>query len=141
MKIFFQKNDKNNNELFRKIERACEGLIYISETDAPVLPFVGDPSDVLTAKLILQQTGVRADTQIEERDFDEFFVRLTTLKDWYGEKEIDRTKKFLELKKLLEENLRDLKVFRIGSIRIDIVVAGRDKDGNLAGVTTKAVET
>jgi hypothetical protein len=42
---------------------------------------------------------------------------------------------------LLEENLADLTVFRIGSIRIDIYVVGLDADGNLAGIKTKAVET
>ena len=50
-------------------------------------------------------------------------------------------KRFLELQKLLEENLRELKVFRIGRIQLDIFVVGIDKSGSLIGVSTKAVET
>lgn len=141
MKFFFQKNDKNNDELFRAIEHACDGLIYISETDAPMTPFAGQQVDAVTVENILQQAGLPSDAVIEEKSFDEFFARLTTIKDWYGEKETERAKRFLELKMLLEENLHDLKVFRIGTIRLDIFAVGINKDGALMGVSTKAVET
>ena len=141
MQIFFQNENKNTGELFHEIERACEGLIYISETDAPVLAVAGQPADAVTANLILQQTGLAADAPVEERDFVEFFGRLTAIREWYGEAEAARAKKFLELQKLLEENLRELKVFRIGAIRLDIFAVGIDKDGCLMGVMTKAVET
>ncbi len=50
-------------------------------------------------------------------------------------------KRFLELQKLLEESLRDRKVFRQGAIRLDIFTVGIDKDGCLMGVMTKAAET
>ena len=50
-------------------------------------------------------------------------------------------KKFLELQKLLEENLRDLKVYKIGRICLAIYVVGIDRDGTLSGVKTEAVET
>jgi hypothetical protein len=41
----------------------------------------------------------------------------------------------------LKENLRDLKVYRIGRIEIDIYVIGIDSQNNLMGIKTKAVET
>lgn len=141
MQIFFQKNDKGDGKLFHEIERACEGLIYISEADAPVLAFAGEPTDAVTANVILQQTGLTADAPIEERDFVNVFERLTTHKDWHREIETARAKKFLELQKLLEENLRELKVFRVGHRRLDIFAVGIDKDGRLTGVSTTAVET
>ncbi len=113
MKFFFQKNDKNNDELFRAIEHACDGLTNISETDVScALPFAGQQVDTITVENILQQAGLPSDAMIEEKSFDEFFARLTTIRDWYGEKETERAKRFLELKMLLEENLHDPKVFR-----------------------------
>jgi hypothetical protein len=45
------------------------------------------------------------------------------------------------LRQFLEQNLTDLKVFRIGRIRLDVYVVGLDSEGNLAGVKTVAVET
>ncbi len=40
-----------------------------------------------------------------------------------------------------EKNLRDLKVFKIGKIQIDVYVVGLDAEDNLLGIETKAVET
>ena len=127
MQIFFHENDKDESKLFHEIERACAGLIYVSETDAPVSAFTG----TVTAR----------DQPIEERDFAEFFSRLTANRDWHGAAENAKAKKFLTLQKLLEENLRDLRVLRFGERRIDIFIVGTDNDGRLMGVRTKAVET
>ena len=111
------------------IATACEGLIYMSETDAPVLPLSGSDAKEIT------------DGPTQEISFDDFFQRLTEIKDWHGEREKERAKKFSELRKLLEENLRNLKVLRTGKIRINIYVVGTDINGHMMGVTTKAVET
>ena len=55
--------------------------------------------------------------------------------------EKENAKKFGELYALLDERLRDLTLFRFGTIRIDIIVAGIDSEGNAAGIRTFAVET
>jgi len=128
-------------DFFSEIDQACEGLIYISETDAPVLAFSGPAATEPTGELILQQTGGKAESRIEEAAFAEFFGKLTAINEWFGEAEKAKAAKFLDLQKLLEENLRDLKVFRIGEIRIDIYAVGIDKDSHIMGITTKAVET
>jgi hypothetical protein len=149
--IFGEKYEKNARfyseiknkfmTLSDRIGNACDGLIYISETDAPVVPFAGGPVADLTPEAIIQHTDHGKEKPTEEISFDIFFSKLTKRRDWFGEAEIGRAKRFGELQKLLEENLRDLKVFRIGEIQIDIYAVGLDGDGNLAGVTTKAVET
>ena len=141
MQIYFQNSNKKFGSLADALAAACEGLTYISETDAPVLPFCGTHAAEVTVEIILQQTGRDADTPIEETSFNAFFERLTTVKDWFGETEKARGAKFLELQKLLEEFTRERKVFRLGKIRLDIFAVGIDKDGCLMGVTTKAVET
>ena len=50
-------------------------------------------------------------------------------------------KKFLDLQKLLEENLCELKVYKTGTVRLNIFAVGRDQDGRLMGVPAWAVET
>jgi hypothetical protein len=42
---------------------------------------------------------------------------------------------------LLEGNLRDLRVFKVGRIELDIYVVGINSEGILMGIKTKAVET
>ena len=137
----FQKENKNSDTLFREIQRATDGLFYVSETDAPVLAFRGTQVDQLRRDTIIHQLDLKPEPKVEETPFETFFDRLTAVKEWFGETQTAKAKKFLELRKLLEENLRDLTVFRIGEIRLDIYAVGIDEDGVLMGVTTKAVET
>ena len=138
----FHANEKKMMPLFSRIQEACDGLIYISETDAPVTAFDGGvvEGDVGSGP-ILQQIGREPNESIREVGFAKFFVRLTTIKDWHGAREKARTKKFLDLQKLIEENLVEPKVFKIGDIRIRIYAVGLDSEGRLMGIRTEAVET
>jgi hypothetical protein len=141
MKFFFHKDHKESEKLFIRLATACEGLIYGSETDAPVTPYAASSTDLKAPDIIIQHTGRNPGEGVEESPFADFFDRLTTIRDWYGDRETLRAKKFLELQKLLEEHLTELKVYRLGRIQIDIFVVGRDQNDLLMGVTTKAIET
>ncbi|MFT3743151.1 MAG: nuclease A inhibitor family protein [Pyrinomonadaceae bacterium] len=136
----FHGEKKNSPALLPLLEKACEGLIYVSETDAPVTAFVSDHK-LSDGGDIIQQLVGKTDEPVSESDFGQFFARLTAIKDWHGEREKARAKKFLDLQKLIEENLSDRKVFRVGSVRLRIFVVGFDSEHRVAGVTTNAVET
>ena len=133
-----KKNDKPET-LAERIKKASEGLFYISETDAEILPFVGEETEKVNSETILKQT--RSEAPVEERDFENFFERLTRLQEWFGEEETENVKRFAKLKDILQRSLRDIKVFKVGSIEIDIYVVGLDSQNILTGIQTKAVET
>jgi hypothetical protein len=141
MQFFFRNGEKIFGSFDEELAEASDSLVYISETDSPVVPFSGEPSEEITAEAVLKQTGKPMNTTVEERSFAEFFERLTRDRDWFSDAERARAKKFLELQRLLEENLCGLKVFRFGRIRIDIYVVGLDNEGRLKGISTFAVET
>lgn len=124
------------------IEKACEGLVYTSETDAPVTAFmaavfIGKPG----AEGFLEQIDDEPGDLVQEIDFIKFFERLTAVNDWHGERERLRAKQFLDLQKLIEDNLSDLKVYKVGDVRIQIYAVGIDNEGRLMGIRTSAVET
>src|SRR5689334_10989634 len=100
MQFIFDGPKKVSTDLIDRITRCCEGLVYISETDAPVELFAASAVETLDADTMLAIAHVSHDTRIEEREFKSFFARL-------------QTKKFLELKNMLEENLSELRVFKI----------------------------
>ena len=127
-------------DLNQQIAETVAGLTYLSETDAEIAVFVGLKADTITAENLLTQIG-NADHKVEEKDFDEFFEPLIKTQNWFGEDERKMTEKFVVLKDLLQQNLINKKVFRIGKIDIDIYVVGLDKDNILRGIQTKAVET
>jgi hypothetical protein len=128
-------------DLTGQIKSAAEGLWYISETDAEIFPFTGSKADSVTKETLLQQIGKPPDTPVEERGFDEMFARFIKIEDWFGDEEKATAAKFAALKSLLEKNLKDLKVFKVGQISLDVYFIGLDAEGNLAGIQTKAVET
>ena len=127
--------------LIHRLENICKGLIYVSEVDSPVEVFLGRAGQDPRATSMLEQLGDHTGEPVREIDFGTFFDRLTTTREWHGEREHARTKKFLDLRKLIEEGLTHAKVYKIGEIRVRIVAAGLDPDGRAVGVTMTALET
>jgi hypothetical protein len=121
--------------------QVSNGLVYISETDAEVVPFVDGEADAVTKEAVLKAAGLPDDMRVEEVDFDQFFTRLSAVKDWYGDEEKKRAGQYARLSEVLQGYLRELKVFRLGRVQIEIYIAGLDETNHLAGVRTRAVET
>ena len=105
------------------------------------MPYVGEQAEAVTKEKLLSQTKSASDAPVEERDFAGFFIRLTEIQDWFGDEEKEMAQKFTGLRQILENNLRDLKVFKVGKIQLDIYVVGLDAENKLTGIRTKAIET
>ncbi|MBK6750120.1 MAG: nuclease A inhibitor family protein [Pyrinomonadaceae bacterium] len=116
-------------------------LIYISETDAEIVPFVLGKAERVTAEDVIKQTGGPPNEPVAVVDTEAFFARLTAISDWFGPQETRQADRFKALKEYLDEELKDIKVFKVGKIRISIYVVGIDRQGRLSGVKTTAVET
>lgn len=134
MSDFFTPDENNSSSLMKRIGRACKGLMFLSETDAPIVPF-------FRAKGQKDPASEVDPTTASSQTLEDFFGSLTEIRDWYGDAEKKTAEKFAELKSVLEEDLRDLRVLKVGQVSVDIYVIGTDVDGNFAGVQTKAVET
>ncbi len=137
----FQETNRGKNNLPARIKKITDNLTYTSETDADIVPFVGKKAEATKAQELLKQIENANNPPVEEKGFAEFFARLTEIQDWFGDEEKTTARRFAELKNLLEQNLKDLKVFKIGKVEIDIFVVGLDEENKLTGMQTKAVET
>ncbi len=136
------KDTKTEPDKFvEEVRKLSEGLYYISETDAEIIPFAGEKAAAVTKEEVLRQTKAAAETPVEERNFAEIFRRLTAVQDWYGEEEKETAARFGKLMDFLEKNLKDLKVYKVGSIQLKIYFVGLDAEGRLRGIQTEAVET
>jgi Nuclease A inhibitor-like protein. len=138
-KKFSRENKAELKAFSDRLKAACAGWFYMSETDAPIEPFFAEKKGGMTKETILKATASPDTAEIEEGDVASFFSHL-----WLaGDSRPDRARSapFQNLRQLLEQNLTDLKVFRIGRIRIEVYVVGLDHEGNLAGIKTNAVET
>lgn len=114
----------------------------MSESEYPfeVFLWTEDKEDI-TPEIILQKTGRSLDTPVELVDLDSFFEIATTEQSWHSLEEKETVKRYQNLVKTLKDNLTDIKVVRLGTIAIDVYIVGKTPSSDLAGLTTKVVET
>ncbi len=134
-------NKDSSQRIRSALAKACAGLVYISETDSEIVPFLADVPDPRSNKDVVDTARLDPGAQIEVYDFKEFAAKLTAIKDWYGDEERMRAARYSDLFDLLSAELTDLRVLRVGRVRIDILVVGITNDGRAAGFRTYAVET
>jgi histidine triad (HIT) family protein len=114
------------------LQKASKGLVFTSETDAPMEPFVWQNGGALTHERLLKLVGAEKDTSVEEESLEDFFRAVP--------KE-DRAK-FQPLVKVLKEQLSGVKVYKVGDeAERQAYVVGKTKTGQWAGVKTTVVET
>lgn len=128
-------------DFIAKLEHAIDGLLFPSETDAPIYVFVWRDKAPFSPQALLMHRGYGSTTPIQETSIDRFFRSVTTPRDWHGPEERARVQQFTALRDLLQAELSDVTVYKIGTSAIDVYVVGRDQSGNYLGITTHVVET
>ena len=123
----------------QQIKDASEGLLFISETDHPfeVVEFKSDNIE----KEIKRLAQKPADALIEKQAIDYFFRNMVKTYPGYSEEQQSIAFRFLKLQELLKQALKDVQVYRVGSIQVDVFIIGRLHDGSFGGLKTKVVET
>lgn len=132
---------KTNSEIVEQFKQASDGLLMMSESEYPLEAFLWETAAPATPQKVIQQTSHPQDTSVEVVDIDSFFSAAITPEDWHGEEEKATVKRFQSLVQTLKENLSNLQVYRLGSKEIDVYVVGKTPAGNIAGISTKVVET
>jgi len=124
-----------------QLQKASQGLLFISETDAPFEVINWQTQGELTPAILLQLTEHPPDAPVELRTVDEFFEVATAEEDWHDEDERETVQRFQNLVSILKQNLSQLQVYRVGDRSIDAYIVGVTPSGEWAGLATKLVET
>lgn len=132
---------KTNSEILEQLLRASDGLLMMSESEYPLEAFLWSVTPPATPEKVIQQTNHPQDTPIKIVEIDDFFQVSITPEDWHGEEEKATVNKFQALVQTLKENLSNLQVYRLGNKEIDTYIVGETPAGNLAGLSTKVMET
>lgn len=132
---------KTNSEILEQLKQASDGLLFMSESEYPFEVFLWEGVAPVTPQKVVQQTNHPQDTPIKIVGFDDFFQVATTVEDWHEEEEKATVKRFQTLVQTLKDNLRNLQVYRLGNIEVNIYVVGETPTGDLAGISTQVVET
>ena len=124
-----------------QLKQASNGLLFLSESDAPFeVIYWPEPGELTPAKL-LQLTNHPPDAPLEMLAVDEFFARAIQEEDWHDQEERETVKRFQNLVSVLKQNLSQLQVYRAGNTNIDACIVGVTPSGDWVGLSTKLVET
>jgi hypothetical protein len=117
--------------ILQVLAKASRGLLFVSETEAELEPFVWDKAPTLTEDNLRELAEADDDAAVEKLDLDGFF-RAVSQEDKPG---------FEKLAETLRSQLDDIKVFKIGEVEKTAFIVGKIADGTWAGLKTTVVET
>ncbi|HEY9709517.1 MAG TPA: nuclease A inhibitor family protein [Oculatellaceae cyanobacterium] len=122
------------------LKQASADLLMPSESEYPFEVFRWSGQNELTDQKLLELTGHPTDSPVETVALDYLFRNVAQEKEWHDEVQKANVSRFLFLVSTLEKNLTDIKVYRVGTIDIDVYIVGKN-EGELVGLSTKVVET
>lgn len=121
-----------NHPALAALQAAAKGLLFMSETEAPLEAFLWQHEGTLTPARVLALTGSARRVPVEETTLDSLLR---------GVPREDRAK-FDKLAKVLQTHLTDLQVYKVGAeAEKRVYIAGKATDGSWAGLMTTVVET
>ena len=124
------------------LQKAIKGLLYTSESDSPFdVVHWAKQEPMLTERDLRSLAGKSPDAHVEEVGLDEFFHDLTQDQEWHDADDKKTVERYRTLLAVLNGDLNDLKVFKIGEAKVDVYIVGRTATGDWAGIKTEAVET
>jgi hypothetical protein len=131
---------KSDEQLMEELREATRGLLFMSESDYPLEVFKWGSAEP-TREALRGLAGKDSSAPVETQGAEEFFRAASSEPEWKGESELAVARRYKAVLRLLESNLSDLKVYRVGAIDMNVYVAGRAPSGNWFGVSTRVVET
>lgn len=125
----------------QKIKDAASGLLYLSESDYPFeVVDLGGSSSSLEERL-LALSGKTKSVQVEQITLEHFLRNMVKVYPGATPGQQQTAQRFQYLQQVLQEELTDINVYRIGSIQVDAFIIGKLNDGTYGGLRTKLVET
>lgn len=124
----------------RLLLNATEGILYPSESDYPFSYFLfPQVSSLPSPQSFAALTGQRSQI-VTQVNFDEFFRQRTRFYPGMSQQQILTARRFRVLEATLRSNYRQLTVYRVGQIQINVYIAGVNGCG-LTGLQTVSIET
>ncbi|HEX8427521.1 nuclease A inhibitor family protein [Hymenobacter sp.] len=130
-----------SNGVTQQLQQLTQGLVFISESDAPLEPVsYPTPAGELTDAALLKLLGEPADTKVETKELTLFLRNHTADQGVLGDPA--QANRYKALQMFLKQELQDTKVYRVGTgPQIKSYALGKTEDGKLAGFKTILTET
>lgn len=128
-------------EAATRLEALVEGLLFVSESDAPLRVVRLGRLPTFDARTLLLALAKPETTPITEQLLNALFDRTVQDQPWHGAAERTIVQRYRALVHFLSTELSSARVYRIGQIEVEVYALGRTTDGEWLGVATTLVET
>lgn len=128
-------------DFISKFENLVEGLYVMSETDAPLKPFIWKKTNSIDEVLVRKKAKQNVDVPIEILTIDDFFKNMITPQDWHSEEEKADVLKLQNVVLNVKATITEPMVYKVGEIKKDVFIVGKIGEGQYGGLKTLVVET
>ncbi|PDV99769.1 nuclease A inhibitor family protein [Candidatus Chloroploca asiatica] len=121
------------------LAQAAEGLLYPSEIDAPLDPFVPPAYSGLTPSQVCHTLADGAPMRM--LDADAFLAAPARAEPWMSPEQRAQAARFATLREVFRQRLANPVACRIGGYQADVFLLGISSTGQIVGLHTVVVET
>ena len=132
---------KSDDEVIEELQKATEGLLFMSESDYPFETICWQELTELSPAFLRNQAGLAVDAPLETISLDDFFQVAASDAEWRSPESRQAAVKYRNLIAFLKENLDNVKVYKLGRVNMPVYIVGQSKAGNWLGLSTRVVET
>lgn len=115
----------DNQHVLERLSQAAAGLLFMSESDYPFELIEwegpGEPTEEFIRKLACEAE----DAPVQRLEVEQFF----------------NSGRYQRLLLALQNDLSDLRAYKVGRINMPVYVVGRSREGSWLGLATRVVET
>ena len=134
-------NNIDDKKLLAELSQACDGLMWLSESDYPWQVIDWQNENEIDRQTLLQHYEYHPQTRVSTKTLNSFFQNATTEQEWHDEIERAEVKRYQSLYSWLKNNLKDIQVFLVGEVEVDVYVLGRLSNNRIIGLSTKMIQT
>ncbi len=133
----------NISQIEKELMEVSNGLLMLSETDAPFEFFYHKKPDnePFDEDIVVEWDGKPGGTSVQVLTVDEFFKRMKNPHKDADETQKKNAERFKALEKKLNELLEDVKVYKLSDTTLPVYILGKTETGDYAGLKTLVVET
>ncbi|WP_210489867.1 nuclease A inhibitor family protein [Rufibacter aurantiacus] len=127
--------------LLQDLAQAAQGLLFISEIEAPLEPFtLPAGTSIQTPADFLNAIG-KPDQPAEEVTLTYFLRNMVRTYPEQDHTQQAVAQRFMALQGWLETHLQEIRVYRIGQVQVQAYAVGKTPEGSWLGLKTTLVET
>lgn len=132
---------KSDGQILEELQKAVKGLFVMSESDYP-FETIRWPAAIKPGPQFLREShGEPAGSPVTSESLDDFPGFVMTELSGEGHAQPVGADRYRQLARVLQENLTDVRVYRVGTVNIAVYVVGRAPGGDWLGLSTRVVET